>query len=162
MALAVNGVPIDVLAERLGTTRGALCKTLHDARAKLRAHLAASGAGPGGSGGPDEAPRGRRAGTAAAARAGPAGLPVATRRCFACLDRHVGLEVAGADADAAIPGMREHLLGCPACREEHASLQALAGARVPSRRGAVRTRAVATLMRYGQRATSARGRREPT
>ena len=39
VALAVNGVPIDVLAERLSTTRGALYKTLHDARAKLRAHL---------------------------------------------------------------------------------------------------------------------------
>jgi RNA polymerase sigma-70 factor (ECF subfamily) len=39
VALAVNGVPIDVLAERLGTTRGALYKTLHDARRKLRKHL---------------------------------------------------------------------------------------------------------------------------
>jgi RNA polymerase sigma-70 factor (ECF subfamily) len=39
VALAVNGVPIDVLAERLSTTRGALYKTLHDARAKLRSHL---------------------------------------------------------------------------------------------------------------------------
>lgn len=39
VALALNGVPIDVLAERLGTTRGALYKTLHDARRKLRAHL---------------------------------------------------------------------------------------------------------------------------
>jgi len=39
VALAVNGVPIDVLAERLSTTRGALYKALHDARAKLRAHL---------------------------------------------------------------------------------------------------------------------------
>ena len=37
VALALNGVPIDVLAERLGTTRGALYKTLHDARRKLRA-----------------------------------------------------------------------------------------------------------------------------
>jgi RNA polymerase sigma-70 factor, ECF subfamily len=36
VALAVNGVPIDVLAERLNTTRGALYKTLHDARRKLR------------------------------------------------------------------------------------------------------------------------------
>jgi RNA polymerase sigma-70 factor, ECF subfamily len=36
-ALALNGVPIDVLAERLATTRGALYKTLHDARRKLRA-----------------------------------------------------------------------------------------------------------------------------
>ena len=39
VALALNGVPIDVLAERLNTTRGALYKTLHDARRKLRVHL---------------------------------------------------------------------------------------------------------------------------
>ena len=39
VALALNGVPIDVLAERAGTTRGALYKTLHDARRKLRRHL---------------------------------------------------------------------------------------------------------------------------
>jgi RNA polymerase sigma-70 factor (ECF subfamily) len=39
VALAVNGVPIDVLADRLDTTRGALYKTLHDARRKLRRHL---------------------------------------------------------------------------------------------------------------------------
>ena len=43
VALALNGVPIDVLAERLETTRGALYKTLHDARKKLRAHLEKSG-----------------------------------------------------------------------------------------------------------------------
>ncbi len=36
VALALNGVPIDVLADRLGSTRGALYKTLHDARRKLR------------------------------------------------------------------------------------------------------------------------------
>jgi RNA polymerase sigma-70 factor (ECF subfamily) len=39
VALALNGVPIDVLAERLSTTRNALYKTLHDARKKLRKHL---------------------------------------------------------------------------------------------------------------------------
>jgi RNA polymerase sigma-70 factor, ECF subfamily len=39
IALAVNGVPIDVLAERVNTNRGALYKTLHDARRKLRRHL---------------------------------------------------------------------------------------------------------------------------
>jgi RNA polymerase sigma-70 factor (ECF subfamily) len=44
-ALALNGIPIDVLAERLGTTRGALYKTLHDARRKLRHTLAAAGHG---------------------------------------------------------------------------------------------------------------------
>ena len=43
VALALNGVPIDVLAERLGTTRGALYKTLHDARRKLRKHLYETG-----------------------------------------------------------------------------------------------------------------------
>ena len=43
VALAINGVPIDVLAERLDTTRGALYKTLHDARRKLRAHVARKG-----------------------------------------------------------------------------------------------------------------------
>ena len=46
IALALNGVPIDVLAERLATTRGALYKTLHDARKKLRARLAADGHDP--------------------------------------------------------------------------------------------------------------------
>jgi RNA polymerase sigma-70 factor (ECF subfamily) len=40
IALTLNDVPIDVLAERLDTTRGALYKTLHDARRKLRVHLA--------------------------------------------------------------------------------------------------------------------------
>jgi RNA polymerase sigma-70 factor (ECF subfamily) len=43
IALAVNGVPIDVLADRLATTRGALYKTLHDARRKLRRQLTADG-----------------------------------------------------------------------------------------------------------------------
>ena len=43
VALALNEVPIDVLAERLDMTRGALYKTLHDARTKLRRKLAASG-----------------------------------------------------------------------------------------------------------------------
>jgi RNA polymerase sigma-70 factor (ECF subfamily) len=43
VALALNEIPIDVLAERRGTTRGALYKTLHDARRKLRADLAERG-----------------------------------------------------------------------------------------------------------------------
>ena len=41
--LAIDGVPIDVLAERLGSTRGALYKTIHDARRKLRAHMGGLG-----------------------------------------------------------------------------------------------------------------------
>src|SRR3954453_3937630 len=43
VALTLNDVPIDVLADRLGTTRGALYKSLHDGRQKLRGHLAAQG-----------------------------------------------------------------------------------------------------------------------
>ena len=45
VAVTLNDVPIDVLAERLNTTRGALYKTIHDARRKLRAALAARGLG---------------------------------------------------------------------------------------------------------------------
>ena len=43
VALLVDQVPVDVLAERLSTTRGALYKALHEARGRLRAHLAATG-----------------------------------------------------------------------------------------------------------------------
>jgi len=43
VAVTLNDVPIDVLAERLATTRGALYKTLHDARKSLRARLAEQG-----------------------------------------------------------------------------------------------------------------------
>jgi len=56
---------------------------------------------------------------------GPAGQEIGCDACFAELDRYVELEVAGANADAAIPGLRAHLEGCPACREEHDSLHAL-------------------------------------
>ena len=48
VAVALHDVPIDVLAERLDTTRGALYKTVHDARRKLRAALAERGLDPGG------------------------------------------------------------------------------------------------------------------
>ncbi len=43
IAITLDGVPIDVLAERLGTSRGALYKTLHDGRRKLRARLGEQG-----------------------------------------------------------------------------------------------------------------------
>jgi RNA polymerase sigma-70 factor (ECF subfamily) len=46
VALALNGVPIDVLAERLNTSRGALYKTVHDARRNLRTHLSEHGLAP--------------------------------------------------------------------------------------------------------------------
>jgi RNA polymerase sigma-70 factor (ECF subfamily) len=54
VAITLNDVPIDVLAERRNTTRGALYKTLHDARRKLRKRLAEDGLalGPTGPGAP--------------------------------------------------------------------------------------------------------------
>jgi anti-sigma factor RsiW len=58
---------------------------------------------------------------------GPADPEVSCEVCFQEIDRYVDLEVAGEDADAAIPGLRAHLDGCPACREEHESLRALVG-----------------------------------
>jgi hypothetical protein len=49
-----------------------------------------------------------------------AGRPELTcEQCFTMLDRYVELELAGAEPEAAITGMRAHLEGCPACREEH-------------------------------------------
>jgi hypothetical protein len=57
---------------------------------------------------------------------GPAGPEFTCDRCFDELDRFVELEVARGDADGVMPGMRAHLEGCPACREEHDSLLALA------------------------------------
>jgi hypothetical protein len=60
---------------------------------------------------------------------GPCAAEVGCERCFEELDRYVELELAGADADATVPGMRAHLEGCAACREEHDSLRALAAER---------------------------------
>ena len=54
---------------------------------------------------------------------GPAGPELSCDECFEHLDRYVELELAGSNADEAIPGMRAHLEGCPACHEDHASLR---------------------------------------
>jgi anti-sigma factor RsiW len=56
---------------------------------------------------------------------GPAAPEIGCDACFEELDRYVEVELAGEDADAAVPGLRAHLHGCPACREEHESLRAL-------------------------------------
>ena len=54
---------------------------------------------------------------------GPAGPEVTCEECFELLDVHVELGLAGEDVDAELPGMRAHLEGCPACREDHESLR---------------------------------------
>jgi anti-sigma factor RsiW len=56
---------------------------------------------------------------------GPSEPEIGCDECFAQLDRFVEVELAGDDANRAVPGMRAHLAGCPACREEHESLRAL-------------------------------------
>ena len=57
---------------------------------------------------------------------GPAVPEIGCDACFDELDRYVELELAGEDADVAVPGLRAHLTGCPACREEYESLRELA------------------------------------
>ena len=55
---------------------------------------------------------------------GPAGPEVSCEECFDQLDAYVEVELAGGDPEAAVPGLRAHLDGCPACREDYESLRA--------------------------------------
>ena len=63
---------------------------------------------------------------------GPAEPEVGCDACFDQLDRYVELELEGADVDAELPGLRAHLEGCPACREEHESLRGLVSGERPA------------------------------
>ncbi len=56
---------------------------------------------------------------------GPGEPELGCDECFERLDEYVELELGGVAADEAVPGMRAHLAGCPACAEEHESLVAL-------------------------------------
>jgi predicted anti-sigma-YlaC factor YlaD len=56
---------------------------------------------------------------------GPAQEEILCDECFEKIDEYVDLELRGESADAAVPGLRAHLDGCPACREEYESLSAL-------------------------------------
>jgi hypothetical protein len=56
---------------------------------------------------------------------GPSGPQLTCEECFDRLDRYVEIAVAGGDAEGRVPGMRAHLEGCSACREEGESLAAL-------------------------------------
>jgi hypothetical protein len=57
-----------------------------------------------------------------AALLGPDGPELSCEECFAQLDRYVDLTIADGDRDRAVPGMRAHLVGCPACRDDYDSL----------------------------------------
>jgi hypothetical protein len=54
---------------------------------------------------------------------GPSRPELLCDECFERLDEYVDLEVSGREADQRIPGMREHLDGCPACHEDYESLR---------------------------------------
>lgn len=60
-----------------------------------------------------------------AALLGPAKPELTCEECFEQLDRYVDLRLAAAGADRAVPGMRAHLAGCPACRDDHERLREL-------------------------------------
>jgi hypothetical protein len=64
---------------------------------------------------------------------GPTGDQVSCDQCFELLDEYVELELDGADVDARLPGLRTHLRGCPACKEDYESLRALIIAESPGR-----------------------------
>jgi hypothetical protein len=54
---------------------------------------------------------------------GPEGPEIDCDVCFVEIDRYVELELAGVDADEAVPGMQAHLEGCPSCREQREALR---------------------------------------
>jgi hypothetical protein len=127
VALTLNDAPIDMLADRLGPTRGGLDR-LHDAYSKLRARLARDRLAL------DSAPAGRtrvshhdasRSADLLARLLGPAGEELTCEECFEQLDRYVELDLLVHEADVAVSGMRAHLEGCSACREDHDGLAAL-------------------------------------
>jgi hypothetical protein len=64
---------------------------------------------------------------------GPIGDQLSCDQCFDLLDEYVELELVGSDADARLPGLRTHLDGCPACKEDYESLRALIVAERPGR-----------------------------
>ena len=61
---------------------------------------------------------------------GPAASEIQCESCFDRLDTFVEAELAGLPADQVVPGLREHLSGCAACREEYESLRDLTSARI--------------------------------
>jgi len=62
---------------------------------------------------------------------GPGRPEVTCEECFDLLDSYVEVELAGGHPDAAVPGLRAHLHGCPACHEDYESLLAFVGGRRP-------------------------------
>jgi hypothetical protein len=92
---------------------------------------------------------------------GPAAEEVTCERCFELIDEYVGLELAGLDADAALPGMGPHLEGCPACRDDHDSLRTLVAAERGSESPAPRAERNAAEASPREAVEAPRGEGEP-
>jgi hypothetical protein len=117
-------VPIDVLADRLSTTRGASTKHCTTPVASF-AHTSPRTGSISTPCSRRHADATTRVKQALGRLLGPNGVETGCDECFKQLDHYVELEVAGRNPDAELPGLRAHLTGCPARREEHDSLHAL-------------------------------------
>jgi RNA polymerase sigma-70 factor (ECF subfamily) len=128
LALIVDEVPIDVLAERLGTNRNSLYKTLHDARSRLRAHLAPRGLPDAFSGRDPMTAADRPLSTDALSQLTTAPGPwLSCDDCFRLVDRYVEALLSDGDATAVeLAAMPAHLSCCAACAEEATTLLLLA------------------------------------
>lgn len=120
VAIAVTGVPLDALVAELGTSRGAIYKTMFDARRKLRLALVARGY-------LDDGPS--RPGTGRSEldrflRTDP--RDVGCDEAMQVLHAYADLVARDAAAAARYPGVREHLHACGPCTEDfHALLTAM-------------------------------------
>jgi hypothetical protein len=56
---------------------------------------------------------------------GPTGYQLDCQECFELVNEYAELELIGIEAGTVIPGLRTHLEGCSACKEDHESLRAL-------------------------------------
>ena len=56
---------------------------------------------------------------------GPSGFELGCQECFELVSEYAELELHGIEAGTLIPGLRTHLVGCSACKEDHESLRAL-------------------------------------
>jgi RNA polymerase sigma-70 factor (ECF subfamily) len=120
-ASTVAGVPADVLAARMGSSRNAVYKALFEARRAVRARLIADGHHPAHHSGSFSAwPR--WAGGLLAADPGDAGCEVT----FRLLDQYVDGELQGSAAGRRFPAVAAHLLSCQACQQDHRGLHTAA------------------------------------
>jgi RNA polymerase sigma-70 factor, ECF subfamily len=121
-AATLAGVPADVLAATLGTSRNAAYVALFEARRAVRARLAADGHHPAHHSGSFSAwPR--WADELLTADPGDAGCDVT----FRLLDRYVEAELQRPGPGQRFPAVAAHLHGCRACQLDHRGLLAAAG-----------------------------------